>query len=329
MSGLERLQQAEAAHRPVHRESLLSRFKEGCRRFKAQLPLQGMVLPGIVWLIIFCYVPMYGIIIAFKDFRITEGFFAGPWVGLKHFDAFFSDPFALKAITNTLIISALKLVFGFPAPIIFALLLNEVRSLMFKRVAQTVSYLPFFISWVVMVSLMQTILSLDGPLNSLLMQLGLIHQRISFLAQPELFRAIAVLSDLWKGIGWGSIIYLAAISSIPQDMYESAYMDGANRFQRIIHITIPSIMPTIVILLILSVSGILGSNFEQHFLLGNKMVSETAETIDTYVFRTGIQAGRYSYATAIGLACSIVSFFLLISADRIARLMTKGEKGLF
>ncbi|MDG0813943.1 ABC transporter permease subunit [Cohnella rhizosphaerae] len=180
-----------------------------------------------------------------------------------------------------------------------------------------------------MVSLMQTMLSLDGPLNSILLQMGIISERISYLSQPELFRAIAVLSDLWKGVGWGSIIYLAAIASIPQEMYESAYMDGANRFRRIIHITIPSIMPTIVILLILSVSGILGSNFEQHFLLGNKMVSETAETIDTYVFRTGVQSGRYSYATAIGLATSIVSFCLLLAADRTARVMTQGEKGLF
>ncbi|HEY0827658.1 MAG TPA: ABC transporter permease subunit [Bacilli bacterium] len=310
-------------------DNAVGRFKEGFIRFKSQITLQSMVLPGIIWLILFCYFPMYGIIIAFKDYKVSMGFFNGPWVGFKHFEAFFADQFALKAVVNTLIVSGLKLIIGFPAPIIFALLLNEVRSLFVKRFTQTISYLPFFISWVVMASLMQTILGMEGPINSGLLNLGFIEERMSFLSNPDLFRSIAVFSDIWKTIGWSSIIYIAAISSISQEMYEAAYIDGANRLQRIIHVTLPSIMPTIVILLILSVSGIMNSNFEQHFLLGNKMVQDTAETIDTYVFRTGIQQGRYSFALAIGLSRASIAVLLLLAADRIARTLSKGERGLF
>jgi len=313
----------------LQEENMFTKLKNGAIRFSSQLDLQLMVIPAIVWLIIFCYIPMYGIVIAFKDYKIWMGFFSGPWVGLKHFEAFFADKFAINAIKNTLIISGLKLLFGFPAPIIFALLLNEIRSLKFKKFVQSVSYLPFFISWVVLASMLLTILGIDGPINMILLKIGIIDNPISFLAKPEYFRTIAVVSDMWKGIGWSSIIYIAAISSISQEMYESAYIDGATRLQRAIHITIPSIMSTIVILLIMAVSGILGSNFEQHLLLGNAMVLDTAETIDTYVYRMGIQLGRYSFATAISLSRSIVSFFLLLTADRLARLLTQGEHGLF
>ena len=305
------------------------RLKTGFIRFKGQILLQAMVIPGIVWLFIFCYLPMYGITIAFKDYKPQLGFFGGPWAGTKHFREFFNDSFAVESIGNTLIISFYKLLAGFPAPILFSLLLNELRNLKLKKTAQTVSYLPFFISWVVIASLMQTLLGVEGPLNDFLMSVGWIDKKIVFLAKPEYFRAIAVVSDIWKGIGWNSIIYLAAISSIPQDMYEAAYMDGAGRLRRIWHITLPSISPTIVLLLILAVSGILGSNFEQHLLLKNPQNAIVAETIDTYVFQTGLQQGRHSFATAISLMRSLIAFLLLFSADRMARIVTHGEQGLF
>ncbi len=314
---------------PEQQHGKKTRLQKGWTRFRSQIYLQGMAIPGIIWLIVFCYIPMYGIVIAFRDYRVGSGFFAGAWVGLKHFEAFFADRFAIEAIWNTLIISALKLVVGFPAPILLALLLNEIRSTWFKKIIQSVSYLPYFISWVVMVALLKTLVGVDGPMNDLLVMLGVTDSRIAFLTVPEYFRPIAVLSDLWKGIGWSSILYIAAISSISQEMYESAYMDGASRLQRAWYITLPSILPTIVIMLILAVSGILGSNFDQHLLLGNPQNLQVASTIDTYVYSIGLGSGRYSFATAISLSRSVISFFLLFAADRLARMLTRGAQGLF
>lgn len=305
-------------------------FVDGLKRFKSQIWLQIMVIPGIVWLIIFCYVPMYGIIIAFKEFNpIVDKIYGGEWVGLAQFQSFFSDPVAWRAIANTLGISILKFLIGFPAPILFALLLNEVTALKFKKFAQSVSYLPYFISWVILASMLRNILDPSGPLNTLLINLGFLEEGISFLSKPGMFWPILIITDLWKGIGWSSIIYIAAIAGINQEMYESALIDGAKRYQRILYITIPSIMPTVTILMILGISGILGSNFDQHYLLNNAAVSEVAETIDTYVFRMGMSLNRYSYATAVGLARSVVSFVLLFGANKLVRRMSKGEYGLF
>ena len=310
---------------PSRKDSALKRF---FRKLQNQIWLQIMVIPGIIWLIIFCYIPMYGIVIAFKDYRPGGSFFGGEWVGLKHFIAFFSDKYALQSIVNTLKISFLKLLVGFPAPIIFALLLNEVTCSKFKKFVQSVSYLPYFISWVVMWGLLYSLLNINGPLNEIFIALGINDTRVAFLAELDAFIPIAVLSDLWKGVGWSSILYLAAISNVPQDMYEAAYIDGANRFQRCIKITLPSIMPTVSIMLIMAVSGILGSNFDQHLLLLNANNVSVARTIDIYVYQMGIQAGRYSYATAVNLARSVVSMALLFAADRITRWVSDGERGL-
>lgn len=296
---------------------------------KNQSWLQLMVIPGIIWLIVFCYIPMYGIIIAFEDYHPGQSFFNGNWVGLKHFKAFFSDKYAMQSVWNTLKVSFIKLLVGFPAPIIFALLLNEVTSPKFKKFVQSVSYLPYFISWVVMWGLLYALLSVNGPVNELCIALGINEERLAFLAKVDAFIPIAVLSDLWKGVGWSSILYLASISNVPQDMYEAAFIDGANRFQRCMHITLPAIMPTVTIMLIMAVSGILGSNFDQHLLLLNANNVSVARTIDVYVYQMGIQAGRYSYATAVNLARSVISFFLLLAADRIARWTSDGERGLF
>ncbi|MBQ7247001.1 MAG: sugar ABC transporter permease [Lachnospiraceae bacterium] len=288
-----------------------------------------MVIPGIIWLVIFCYIPMYGIIIAFQDYTPGNPFWGGSFVGFKHFIAFFNDKYAIQAVWNTLRISFIKLIVTFPAPIIFALLLNEVTSTRFKKLVQSVSYLPYFISWVVMWGLLYALLNINGPLNTVLEELGILDEHIAFLARVDAFIPIAVLSDLWKGVGWSSILYLAAISNVPQDMYEAAYIDGASRLQRCLHITLPSIMPTVTIMLILAVSGILGSNFDQHLLLQNANNVSVARTIDVYVYNMGLQTGRYSYATAVNLARSIVSFFLLYAADRLSRWVSHGERGLF
>lgn len=302
-------------------------------RFLKKLANQGwlqlMVIPGIIWLIVFCYVPMYGIVIAFQDYRPgRDSFFSGAFAGFKHFEAFFHDKYAMQAVWNTLKISLIKLAVTFPAPIIFALLLNEVTNPKFKKFVQSVSYLPYFISWVVMWGLLYALLNINGPLNEVLIKLGINEARVAFLAQVDAFIPIAVLSDLWKGVGWSSILYLASISNVPQDMYEAAYIDGANRFQRCMRITLPSIMPTVTIMLILAVSGILGSNLDQHLLLINANNVTVARTIDVYVYNM-MTAGRYSYATAVNLARSIVSFVLLFSADRLARWSSNGERGLF
>lgn len=309
--------------------SVKTRFLNGVKKFKSQIWLQMMVIPGIIWLIIFCYIPMYGIIIAFKEFRPVDGLFGGGWVGLKHFIDFFTDPAALRSVGNTLGISVYKFIVGFPAPILFAILLNELTSLKFKKFAQSVSYLPYFISWVILASMLKNLLELNGPINTFLMQLGVINEGISFLTQENMFWNILVITDLWKGIGWSSIIYIAAIAGINPEMYESALIDGAKRYQRIFYITLPSIMPTITILMILGISGILGSNFDQHYLLGNAAVADVAETIDTYVFKMGMSLQRYSYATAVGLSRSIVSFILLFGANKLVRRISKGEYGLF
>jgi putative aldouronate transport system permease protein len=305
------------------------RFKKGLKKFRAQIGLQAMVIPGIIWIIIFCYIPMYGIIIAFKEFKPILGLFGGEWVGFKHFSDFFTDPGALRSVANTIGISVLKFVVGFPAPIIFALLLNEIVNLRFKKFAQSVSYLPYFISWVILASMMKNLLDLNGPINTILIRTGILKEGISFLTQEKMFWGILVISDLWKGVGWSSIIYIAAISGINPVMYESALIDGAKRYQRILYITIPSIMPTITILMILGISGILGSNFDQHYLLGNAAVADVAETIDTYVFRMGLSLQRYSYATAVGLSRSVVSFILLFAANKLIRKLSNGEHGIF
>lgn len=309
--------------------SLSQTIHIGLKRFKSQIWLQLMVIPGIIWILVFCYIPMYGIVIAFKEFRPINGLFGGEWVGIKHFVDFFTDPTALRAVANTLGISAYKFIVGFPAPIIFALLLNEIVSIKFKKFAQSVSYLPYFISWVILASMMKNMFDTNGPINSLLIDIGLIDKGISFLTQENMFWNILVASDLWKGVGWSSIIYIAAISSINPDMYESALIDGARRYQRIFYITLPSIMPTVTILMILGISGILGSNFDQHYLLNNAAVADVAETIDTYVFKMGLNLQRYSYATAVGLSRSIISFMLLFAANKLVRRFSDGEYGLF
>lgn len=280
-----------------------------------------LLLPGLLYLIIFHYIPMFGIIFSFKEYQPfmgVEGIFTSEWVGLKHFQKFFNSYYFWDILGNTLAISLLKFIFGFPAPIIFALLLNEVRNKKFMKTVQTISYLPHFLSWVVVSGLLVTLLSTDNGLINIIRE-AMGKESIMFLGDPKYFRQVLVISDIWKGIGWGSIVYLAAISGVDQEMYEAAYIDGANRWRRIWHITLPSISHIVVIMLIFSVGGLLNAGFEQIFLLYSPAVYSVEDIIDTFVYREGLQSNNYSYATAVGLFKSLVSMFLLLLTNFIAK----------
>lgn len=276
-----------------------------------------MAVPVLLYYLLFHYLPMYGAIIAFKDFSPGLGIFGSEWVGLKNFESFFQGPYFLRVLRNTVVINIYQLLFGFPAPIILALLLNEITHNGFKRVVQTVSYIPHFISIMVVCGLIIDFTSKSGVINDLLSMLG--FERQSMLLNPGLFRPIYVLSGIWQEIGWGSIIYIAALSSIDTALYEAAHVDGANRWNQIVHITMPGIMPTIVILLILRIGSMMNVGFEKIILLYNPINYETADVISSYVYRKGLLEFSYSYSTAVGLFNSLINFTLLISANKISK----------
>lgn len=286
--------------------------------YRKHLGLTIMFIPVIVYFIIFKYVPMYGITLAFKDFRITLGILGSPWVGLDNFRDLFRFSTFTRAVRNTVTISLLKLVAGFPMPIILALILNEVRHIRFKKVVQTISYLPYFLSWVVLAGVFIQLFSPStGVVNYVLGLFGI--KPIYFLGDNKWFRTTMVVTSVWKDAGWGSIIYLAAISGIDLSMYEAAICDGATRFQRMWYITLPSIMPTITVLLILNIGHLLDAGFDQIFNLYNAAVYETSDIIDTYVYRTGMREMKYSLATAVGLFKNGIGFILVISTNFITR----------
>jgi len=266
---------------------------------------------------------MFGILIAFKDFRVRNGiigFFTSPNVGFKWFIEFYNDLGFWNIIRNTLVLSVTKLIFIFPLPIIFAIALNELRSMKFKRFVQTVSYFPHFISWVVVSGMLFSFFnSQTGLINRLFLQLNIISQPMTILSSPETFLPMIVWADIWKGLGWSAIIFLAAITSVDQELYEAAIVDGAGRLRRIWNITLPSIKGTIVILLILNMGGLLTGNFEQSYLMGNMGNISRSEIIPTYVLKMGLAQMRYSYATAIGLAQSFLSLLLVLFSNFIAK----------
>ncbi|MBP3965580.1 ABC transporter permease [Paenibacillus lignilyticus] len=280
-----------------------------------------MIIPSIAFIFVFSYIPMYGVLMAFQDYNMFEGFWASPWVGFKHFKMFVEAPEFWQIMRNTIMISLLKLFFGFPAPIILALLLNEVRSMVFKRIVQTVSYLPHFLSWVIVAGFAMSMLSTDnGSINILLQKLHLIEEPINFLSMPEYFWTIVVTTGIWKDIGFATIVYLAAIAGVDPHLYESASIDGASRFRMMILITLPCIMPVVIIFLILAVGGILNAGFDDLLLLGNNpILRDVSDVIDTYVYRIGILSNRYSYATAAGLFKAVISVGMLVLANRVAR----------
>ncbi len=279
-----------------------------------------MVIPALLFIFVFSYVPMYGILIAFKEYDIFQGFNASPWVGLANFKEFLYATEFTTVIRNTLGISLLKLIVGFPAPIALALLLNEVKIPLFKRVVQTVSYLPHFLSWVIVSGFVATLLSADyGSLNIALEKLHLIDEPVNWLTIPNYFWTILIATGLWKGVGFASIVYLAAISGVNPDLYEAASIDGAGRFKKIYAITLPCIMPVISIFLILAIGDLLSAGFEDILLLQSDIVRDVSDVLDTYVYRVGIRNSLFSYAAAVGLFKAIISVALLTIANAIAR----------
>lgn len=309
------------------RKKKKSGFTDGLKRFKHQWALQSMVIPGLIFIFIFSYIPMYGVIIAFKDYNFYSGIMGSPWVGLKHFKTFFNEPNIGLLFKNTIGISMLKTLFGFPGPIIFALLLNELLSLRFKKFAQSVSYLPHFVSIVVVVGMVSKFCSANGGLfNDILMGLHIIKEPVNYLSDPKYFWPILVILHCWQGIGWGSIIYCAAISGVDQTLYEAATIDGAGRFRRMISVTLPSIMPVVVIYMIFAISGMLtGSGFDDIFLLRNPITYDVGETLSTYSYTMGLSQGRYSFAAAIGLFTSVVNITLMLMANWISRRVTENS----
>ena len=279
--------------------------------------LYFLLIPGIIYFIIFKYKPMYGIIIAFQDYMPGAGFLDGPWVGLKHFERLVSSSSISMVVVNTLRISLLKLIFGFPAPIILALLLNEISSQRFKRVIQTVSYLPHFLSWVVISGLVFQILSPSYGIYGLICELLNMPKGIP-LGENGSFLTVLILSDVWKEVGYGTVIYLAAIAGIGMEMYEAARIDGASRLQQALYITFPSLAPTIIILFILRLGHVLDAGFDQVFNLYNLMVYEVADIIDTFVYRIGLGNFEYSFSTAVGLTKSVIAFILVMASKQIS-----------
>ena len=274
-----------------------------------------MMLIPVVYYIIFRYIPMFGNIIAFRRYRAGSSIFGDEWSGLRYFNQFIADQNFWRAFRNTLLLNFKYLLISFPLTLIFALLLNEIKNVAFKRIVQTISYLPHFISMVIVAGMVRELLSTNGPINNLIVSLG--GEPITFIALPEWFTTIFVTSGIWQGIGWGTILYLAAMSGINPELYEAAALDGANRFQQCLHVTIPAILPTISTLLILNIGSLCGSAaFEKVFLLYNPTTYDTADIIGTYVYRMGLQSGNYSYATAVGLFQGIINLVLLTFANK-------------
>ena len=280
-----------------------------------------LALPVVLFYALFAYKPMYGALIAFKDFSPGRGFSRSPWVGFTHFLRFFNSPYFFRLVRNTFLISFYNLLFGFPAPIILALLLNEVRHSGYKRAIQTITYLPHFISIMVIAGMIVDFSMSTGLFNDIINFFG--GRRMPLLQQPNLYRTIYVASDIWQGIGWGTIIYLSALSGVDPQLYEAAMIDGAGRFKQLIHVTLPSITPTIVILLILRIGNLLSVGYEKTILLYNPATYETSDIISTYVYRVGLLEQNWSYSTAIGLFNSAINFSLLIMANRISRRLSE------
>lgn len=287
------------------------------KRLKREIPFHLMLLLPMLFLAVFSFAPLFGILMAFQDYIPAKGILQSRWVGLENFDFIFSLPSSRQIFANTIIISLGKLAAGIIVPVFFALLLNEIRVIAFKRTVQTIVYLPHFISWVVLANVVSSILGFDGPVNSLIQSMG--HDPILFLGSNVWFRPVIILSDCWKEFGYGSIIYLSALTSIDPGLYESASLDGASRLQKIFYITLPMLVPTIVLMMALNLGNILNAGFDQIFNLYNPLVYETGDIIDTYVYRIGLIDMQYSLATAVGLIKSVIGFVLIMSSNLVSR----------
>ena len=289
-------------------------------QMKKYYPFYLFLIPALIIVVLFSYVPMYGIIIAFKDFKMARGILGSEWVGLAHFQKIFSDPNFYRVLFNTIKLSVLSLVTSFPVTIIFALLVNELMNMKFKRVVQTITYLPHFLSWVVVGGFVYQLLSpSNGLINSILVSLGVIDKSIYFMVEQDMFTPIFLITNLWKSIGYSIVIYLAAIAGIDQGLYEAAIIDGANRFQRVLYVTLPALAPTICTLLILNISSLMSVGFDPIFNLYNPATYPTADVIATYVYRKGMVEAQYDLTTAIGLFQNVVGVILILFSNWLAR----------
>lgn len=281
------------------------------KSFKTQRQIWILCLFAIIWVIVFCYIPLLGNVIAFFNYYPGMSIFDCDFIGLYNFKRFFSLPEVARVFRNTLVISGLNMTIGFVSPIIFALLLNEIGNKFFKRFVQTVSYMPYFVSWVVVASIVLSLLGSEGTINQLLQFLGLQENAVNWLTNPDYFWGILTTANIWKDLGWSAIIYISAITGVDQELYQAGAVDGLGRFGKVWHITIPSIMPTIVVLFILGIGGILNAGFEQQLLIGTNSTRSVYEVIDTYVYRYGVQMGDYTFGTAVGLMKSVFGFALV------------------
>ena len=291
------------------------------RRHTQQWQLHAMIFPGVALLILFSYLPLYGILIAFKDFAPVKGIWASDWAGLKYFNYMLELPDVWNVTKNTIVIAGLKIVLGFPVPILFALLLNEVRRSWFKRGVQTIIYLPHFLSWVILAGLILDVFSLNGMINSTLRSIG--FEPLYFLGDNRTFPWVMIFTDIWKGFGWGTVIYLAALTGIDPALYESAVIDGANRWKQTLHITIPGLMPIILLTAVLNLGNILNAGFEQIFNLYNPLVMDSGDILDTYVFRVAFEDTNWSLSTMVGLVKSVVNTLLIVLGYYLAYKWTK------
>lgn len=294
-------------------------FQRVLFEFNKERQLWIITIIMLIWVLIFAYIPMAGIIIAFKNYEPGYNMWNCDWVGFQYFKEFFTAPEFPQVMRNTLAISGLNILFGFPAPIILAVLLNEMGRKKFKKVVQTVSYIPHFISWVVVASILFTILGNEGILNNILLSLGVIDKPIIYLYEGKYFWTIITIANIWKSIGWSSILYLSAMSGIDEELYQAGAVDGLGRFGMLWHITLPSIAVTIVLLWILGIGGILNAGFEQQLLLGNDQTRTYYEVIDTYAYKYGIQQGRYGYGAAVGLMKGVISVALVFGVNHLSK----------
>ena len=277
-----------------------------------------LLLPGLIWLIVFCYIPMYGLTIAFKDFDSRLGIIGSPFVGLKYFRQFFSTNIASKTIVNTMMLGLTQLIFAFPVPVVFALLLNQLPGKYFKKAVQTISFAPHFISVVVLVSMLNIMLApKSGFVNQLIVAFG--GKPVFFTSRSEYFRPLYVLSGIWQSMGYSAIVYISALTGVSPDLHEAAVVDGASKMQRIWHIDIPSIMPTVIIMLILQVGKLFSTSYEKALLMQNALNTDVSELISTYVYKVGLVNAQYSFSTAVGLFNSLVNFVLLLTTNLISR----------
>lgn len=293
--------------------------KDVCKNW----PLYVIALPVIIFYLLFSYKPMYGALMAFMDYKPAKDFLDNTWVGFKHFERFFTGPYFGRTLKNTFLLSLYNLIFGFPAPIILALMLNEVKNSKFKKITQTITYLPHFISTVIVCAMVSDFCLSTGLFNDIITFLG--GEKVSLLQKPEYYRTIYIVSDIWKEIGWGSIVYLAALAGVDKELYEAARIDGAGKWKQTLHVTLPGILPTVCIMLILRIGNMMNVGYEKTLLLYNEATYTTADIISTYVYRAGLTERSYSYSTAVGLFNSVINLFLVFGANYISKKTTENS----